>query len=100
MSIRNNTLKGFAMATALIGGLVVSGSFQEAKAQMMYDPGWVQQAQQPAVQGQQAYPPQQYMYVYSSPKRYKNYVNTSGGYYGHGRNYGPRGYGYGYGCSW
>lgn len=100
MVIRNRIVKGFLMAAALAGGLVASGIFQEAKAQMMYDQTWVQPVQQPVVQGPQAYPPQQYTYGYSAPKKYRNYVNASGRYYGHGRYYGPRGYGYGYACPW
>ncbi|WP_027191424.1 hypothetical protein [Fundidesulfovibrio putealis] len=102
MTFQKRMLKGFAMAAVLAGGLAVSGSFQEAKAQMMYgyDQNWVQPVPQSVVQNQQAYPPQQNTYGYVTPKNYKRYVNTSGGYYGQGRHYGPRGYGYGYGCSW
>lgn len=98
MTFQKRLLKGLAMATVLAGGLVVSGSFQEAKAQMMYGQNW-QPVQQAVVQGQQAYPSRQHSYGYATPKQYKRYVNTSGGYgyTGHGRNYGPR---YGYGCPW
>lgn len=99
MALQKRMLKGFAMGVVLAGILAVSGSFQEAKAQM-YGQDW-QPVQQAVVQGQQAYPPQQYMYGYATPKKYKRHVNTSGGYgyYSHGRYYGPN-YGYGYGCSW
>lgn len=88
------------MAALLTAGIAVSGSIHEAKAQMMYGPVPDQQWQQTVVQNSQANPPQQYTNGYATPKKYKRYVNTSGGYgyYGHGRHYGSRGYGYG--CSW
>lgn len=101
MTFRKRMLNGFAMAAVLAGVLTVSGSLQEAMAQMMYsyDQNWDQPVPQSVAQNQQAYPSPQYMYGYATPKKHKRYVNTSGGYgyHGYGRNYGPR---YGYGCSW
>lgn len=100
MAIRNLTLKGFAVAALLTAGIAVSGSIQEAKAQMMYGPAPGQPWQQSVAQYPQGNPPQQYANGYATPKRYKRYVNTSGGYSGYGRYYGPR-YGYsGYSCPW
>lgn len=102
MAFHNRMLKRFAMAAVLVGGLAVSGSFQEATAQqMIYGPAPGQPLQQPVVQDPQAYAPPQYRNGYAAPRKYKRYANTPSGYYAQGRYYGPRGgYGYGYGCSW